>query len=257
MIVKNKKIALSKRLIIAIIGALIVAAVIWLSVSSVNANKSDYNFNIDKAQGIDVSEHNKSLDWKRLRNSQDFAIIRVGYRGYGSGKIMLDKTARYNLKNATKQGIPVGVYFYSQAINEDEAVEEAEFVLRHIKHYDISLPIFIDFEYATNSKGKLDGRLYLSKNSKEDNTKILNAFCSRIDEAGYSYGIYASQNMFNRKIDAKNLDKNSVIWVANYSSKPQLNDIEYTIWQYSQVGQLEGNGSSAIDQNYWYKEKVK
>lgn len=242
-----------------IIGMCICLAIAFIITGFSLTNKTDnqaaelYEFNKKIACGIDVSEHNKKIDFQGLKNEIDFVFIRVGYRGYGNRKIVEDKNAKKNIKLCEKAGIPYGVYFYSQAVTEKEARQEADFTLNMIKHFSPKLPIIIDFEYATNSDGAIDGRLYNSNLSKKEKTKLVNAFCQRVSEKGYIGGVYASSSVFANDLDIKKLDKNTFIWVADYNDSVTYN-IPYTAWQYSKTGKLKQVGSKYVDLNYWYEK---
>lgn len=207
----------------------------------------------DVADGIDISSHNKRVEWDKLCNDIDFAIIRVGYRGYGNGEIKADEKARYNIRHATNNDIPVGVYFYSQAINEDEAIKEAEKSLKMIKTLDVTLPIFIDFEYAYKGD-KLGGRLFDADLSSEDATNIINAFCNRVKKDGYNAGVYASSYMLEQKINVNDLNKDTVIWVADYNDAVTYSG-RFDIWQYTNKGKMKAVHSKYVDKNYWYIRK--
>ncbi|MDE6864071.1 MAG: hypothetical protein K2J41_06790, partial [Eubacterium sp.] len=129
---------------LAVIGIIILAVIISvIAVAASRGSRPDglYQFNQSVANGIDVSEHNGEIDWEKVKETQDFAFIRVGYRGYGNGEIYEDKYAADNLKNANKAKIPVGVYFYTQAVTAEEAEDEADFVYDIIKKYNIDLPV--------------------------------------------------------------------------------------------------------------------
>ena len=202
------------------------------------------------AKGIDVSSHNGDIDWKTVKSEVDFAFIRVGFRGYSEGEINFDKNAKYNLRHANKAGVPVGVYFYSQAVNEKEAEEEAQFVLSKIKSYDISLPVVIDFEYASKG-GKFTGRLYEARLTIKENTALINAFCDKIRKAGYTPGIYASSYIYKSYVKPKQFDKDTFIWVADYNSEVSYGGY-YDIWQYTEKGKCKGVSSSSVDFNRWY-----
>lgn len=248
----NKKAAL-------IIVALIVAAALIIAVTCSANDKQEieyFDFQKDVATGIDVSEHNGEIDWDKVRDSVDFAFIRVGYRGYGSGKNVEDKYAKENLKGAHKSGIPFGVYFYSQAVNEEEARDEAKFVLKKIKHYSPNLPIVIDFEYPTDENGAKIGRLHNAYLSMEENTKIINAFCEEIQESGYASGVYASSSAFAFEIDTDNLNDDIMIWVADYNSQVSYG-VNYKMWQYSRAGSCDGISSKNVDFNYYYSKTQK
>ncbi len=255
MAVKNKpklkKVNMPVYLIIGVIAAGILISVI-VCVFSSSSRQEAYSFGKDVADGIDVSEHNGSIDWEKVSESKDFAFIRVGYRGYGDGEIHEDENAEENLENAEKAGIPVGVYFYSQAVSEKEAKEEADFVYKIIKKYNIALPVIIDFEYPVDSDGNATGRLTEYNNNEKENAKIINAFISRIQSKGYIAGVYASSSIYKSKIDMSKIDDDAFIWVADYNSEVTYN-MDYTVWQYSEKGSCGGVESKYVDLDYWYE----
>lgn len=253
----SKTKVLSPKTLIILISIVTIAAIISVITISSAVSKpikiqNLYTFNKKVAHGIDVSEHNGKIDWKQIKESQDFAFIRVGYRGYGNGKLAEDKYAKENLEGASDVQLPVGVYFYTQAIDEKEARKEADFVYDIIKNYDIELPVIIDFEYPADNDGNAIGRLKQADLSKDENTKIINSFIEQMQKKGYIAGVYASSSFFARHIDTKMLNENSFIWVADYNSRVTF-DVDYTVWQYSQTGKCEGNGSEYVDLNYWYE----
>ena len=240
---------------LAVIGIIILAVII--SVIAVAASKGSrpdglYQFNQSVANGIDVSEHNGEIDWEKVKETQDFAFIRVGYRGYGNGEIYEDKYAADNLKNANKAKIPVGVYFYTQAVTAEEAEDEADFVYDIIKKYNIDLPVMIDFEYPIDSDGNAVGRLVESDNDLNKNAEIINSFVEKLEKKGYTAGVYASSSVLHNKISMKKLKKSAVAWVADYNDKVTY-DVDYTIWQYSETGSVDGVSSKYVDLNYWYE----
>ncbi len=255
----TKKININKdknvNAIIVSIAAVLVLSII-VSIAAISSNKKNqqpiYDFGKKIAQGIDVSEHNKDIDWEKVKSQYDFAFIRVGYRGYSNGEIVEDKNAKDNMKNAQKAGIPFGVYFYSQAVSVKEAKEEAAFVLDMIKKFDVSLPVVIDFEYAADSDGELTGRLFQSNLDSNQNSDIINAFCEKVQDKGHIAGVYAASSVFHGSINTDELSEDTVIWVADYNDKVTYK-VDYTIWQYSKTGTVDGVGSKYVDLNYWYK----
>ena len=228
-------------------------SVMLVASSARSSSKELVKLNKDVAYGIDVSHHNGDIDWKAVKNEVDFAFIRVGYRGYTDGEIHSDTRAKYNLNHATKNNIPIGVYFYSQATNEDEAKEEAEFLLKRIKGYDISLPVVIDFEYPYKD-GKPVGRLNDANLSKREITNIINEFCDEVEDAGYTPAVYASSYIFKYHINMNKLDDDIMIWVADYNKEVTYGG-EYDFWQFSEKGKCEGVSSKYVDTNYWYINK--
>lgn len=257
MALKTKKPSIKtvqpKKLIFAFFAVLIAAVIISaISISKSKPNvQPEYDFGKDVAMGIDVSEHNGDVNWDKVKEDFDFAFIRVGYRGYAKGNIALDETAKQNMKMANKADVPFGVYFYTQAVTEDEAREEAKFLLKEIKHYSVTLPLIIDFEYATDSDGNTAGRLKEAELSPEEKTEIINAFFDEVKDSGYNFGIYASSSMLNNEIDADNLDEKALVWVADYNNSVTYN-VDYTVWQYSKTGKSDAVSSDYVDLNYWY-----
>lgn len=251
--VKNKAgLNIPSAAVLIVIAVAMVISIIVITAPKGRKPDGLYQFNQSVSSGIDVSEHNGSIDWEIVKETQDFAFIRVGYRGYGNGEIVEDKYAAENLKNAQKAGLPVGVYFYSQAVNTDEAEEEAAFVYSIIKKYNIDLPVMIDFEYPIDSDGNAVGRLVKSRLDADTNTKIINAFINKLEKKGYTAGVYASSGVLSKRINLKKLTDSAVIWAADYNDKVTYN-VDYTIWQYSETGTVNGVGSKYVDLNYWYE----
>ena len=212
-----------------------------------------YDFGTDApfVEGVDISEHNGTVDWTTLAKSAKFAFIRVGYRGYNDGALHADKMAKENLKAARKAGVPVGVYFFSQATTEEEAQEEARFVLEAVRFAKVELPLIIDYEYGYNAAGEHAGRLYDANVSKKDTTRLLTAFCDTVTADGYTAGVYANAHFYISKFDAASLPKGTLRWVADYNSAVTYTG-DFDIWQYSKTGKIKGNGSKYIDLNRWY-----
>lgn len=191
--------------------------------------------------GIDVSKWNGSIDWKAVKNSGvSYVIIRCGYRGSSAGSLIEDPKFKANIKGATDAGLKVGVYFFSQAIDEVEAVEEASMVLSLIKNYKISYPVFLDVE---SSGGRADGI------SKATRTAVIKAFCETIQNSGYTAGVYANKSWLTTKIDTSQLSRYK-IWLAQYASAPTYNG-RYEMWQYSSTGKINGI-SGNVDMNLSY-----
>ena len=203
------------------------------------------------AEGIDVSDHNGEIDWQLVEESVDFAFIRAGYRGYGTGEIQKDDRLDENLSGAQAAGLKVGVYFYSQAVTVQEARLEAQFVLEAIEGYAVELPVFIDFEYAHGADGELTGRLYEAQLSSEESAKIINAFCSEIRLSGRHAGVYSSSSMLNLHIKSSALLPDIYIWVADYN-RAVTYLVAYDILQYTKSGSCPGVNSKSVDKNYWF-----
>lgn len=184
-------------------------------------------------RGIDVSSFQGTIDWDKVKASGvDFAMIRVGYRGYGSGAIMLDDYFEANIQGATEAGINVGVYFFSQAISEEEAIEEANFVLEHIKNYDITYPVAYDMELITHDTARTDT---LTGRQITDHTI---AFCDTIKEAGYKTSVYANRRFLVLKLDLSRLTAYDT-WYAAYVSYPDY-PYDFKMWQFTDTGSVDG-----------------
>lgn len=191
--------------------------------------------------GIDVSKWNGSIDWQAVKNSGvSYVIIRCGYRGSSAGSLIEDPKFKANIRGATEAGLKVGVYFFSQAIDEVEAVEEASMVLSLIKDYKISYPVYLDVEA---SGGRADGI------SKSTRTAVIRAFCETIQNSGYTAGVYANKSWLTTKIDTGQLSRYK-IWLAQYASKPTYNG-RYDMWQYTSTGKINGI-SGNVDMNLSY-----
>lgn len=196
--------------------------------------------------GIDVSKWNGKIDWNAVKNSGvSYVIIRCGYRGYGSGALVVDPYFEQNIKGATAAGIKVGVYFFSQAVNKNEAVEEASMVLQLVRGYTISYPIFLDVEYsgAAGNTGRAD------KLDVATRTEIIKAFCETIRNSGYTAGVYANKSWLTSMIDTSQLSKYK-IWLAQYAAAPTYTG-RYDMWQYKSTGRVTGiNGDVDLNLSY-------
>ena len=201
----------------------------------------------DTHKGIDVSEYQKFIDWRTVKNSGiDFAIIRVGYRGYGTGRIVEDRFFANNIQEATKVGMDIGFYFYSQAISVEEAVQEAQFTLQLLSKYNVPIkyPIAIDTERTPNGTGRADVL------SKELRTEVVRAFCNEIQKAGYKTMIYANKDWLLNDLNITDL--NYDVWLAHYTNKTDY-QYPYTIWQYTSTGSVNGIVGN-VDMNIGYKK---
>ena len=170
----------------------------------------------------------------------DFAFVRVGYRGYGNGAIKLDDTFDYNVAQALKNDLSVGVYFYSQATTYEEGVEEAQFVLDNIKAYNINLPVVLDTE------DPMDETARTSALTPEERSKACLGFLETIRAAGYETMIYANLRWIALDLDLSQLYGYD-LWLAQYANEPRL-PYQYKIWQYSAEGVVPGI-SQPVDLN--------
>ena len=197
-------------------------------------------------KGIDVSKHQGKIDWKKVaEDGVEFAFIRGGLRGYGTGEVVADAQFEANIKGAMKNGIAVGVYFFSQAITEEEAREEAAFVLDMVAPYDIELPIVIDVEKVSDSGARMN------QISVEQRTKNTVAFCEAIREKGYTPMVYHNMEMGALMIDLVALEDYDK-WFAYYNPDMYY-PYDYKVWQYSESGKVNGI-SGKVDLNLWLSE---
>ena len=207
-----------------------------------------YNFASDGSlvvgsgtMGIDVSKWNGTIDWNAVKNSGvNYVIIRVGYRGSSQGALIEDPKFKTNIKGATAAGIKVGVYFFTQAVDEVEAVQEASMVLDRISGYKISYPVFLDVEGSGGRGDAIDSAT---------RTAVCKAFCNTIKNAGYTPGIYANKTWLSSKMDAGALSGYK-IWLAQYAKTPTYTG-RYDLWQYRSDGKVSGI-SGKVDLNISY-----
>lgn len=192
--------------------------------------------------GIDVSSFQGNVNYEKVKAAGfDFVIIRCGYRGYGTlGNLKQDKQFENNIKNAKEAGLDVGVYIYSQAINEKEAVEEAEFVLKLLNGRELELPIVYDPESVLDDVARTDDV------TPEQFTKNSVAFCNRIKESGYDVMIYSNMLWEAFQLDLSKL-LDIPIWYADYEMYPQT-CYDFEFWQYSNTGRVPGiDGETDLD----------
>ncbi len=196
-------------------------------------------------KGIDVSSHQGEIDWNSVaQDGVEFAIIRLGYRGYGSeGKLKEDTQFDKNIQGAQAAGIKVGVYFFSQAVNEEELLEEANLVLQKIAPYQLDCPVVYDVE-----KTREDGRM--NQISVEERTNLTLLFCQTIENAGYKPMIYHNTQMGALLIDIAALEAYDK-WYASYSEQ-MFYPYDYKIWQYSDKGRINGIGTN-VDLNICFE----
>lgn len=194
-----------------------------------------------KERGIDVSKFQGTIDWNAVKaDGITFAIIRVGYRGYGSGALVEDSTFRRNIQGATAAGIKVGVYFYSQAVDEAEAVEEASMVLSLVQGYGLPCGVYYDTEKVAGDTGRADTI------SAAQRTACAVAFCETIRNAGYSAGVYSYASWFYNSLNFANISKYR-IWIAQYRDTLDF-AYSYNIWQYTSTGKVKGINAN-VDMN--------
>ena len=200
--------------------------------------------------GIDVSSHQGKINWKKVSNHVEFAMIRAGYRGYTEGTLARDTAFVYNIRHALKYGLKVGVYFFSQALTPEEAAEEAQYLLRLIRKYDVTMNIAYDWEYIENVE---PGSARTEQVTKETVTACAAAFCDTIAAAGYTPAIYCNGMLGYLSYDLSKLPDVEV-WYANYDSVSPDFAYQIRMWQYTDSGTLQGvNGK--VDYNLYFLEQ--
>lgn len=184
-------------------------------------------------KGIDVSRYQEKIEWDKVANDGvEYAFIRLGIRGYTEGDIKKDDTFEYNIKGALNNNIAAGVYFFTQATSEEEAKEEAEFVLDTLAPYHITYPVVIDVEAVSNNNAR-------TKNlTKEERTKYCITFCETIKQAGYTPMIYGNLKTFMLMLDIEQLEEYDK-WFAYYDDEFYF-PYQFKVWQYTDKGSIDG-----------------
>lgn len=198
--------------------------------------------------GIDVSKFQGDIDWKKVKKSGiEFAIIRLGFRGYGDeGNIVLDTKFEENAIDAKKENIYIGIYFFSQAMTENEAIEEARYVLENIKDKNVTYPICFDLEKIKYDTARTDNL------TSEQITNIAIAFCEEIKNSGYTPIIYGNSKTFTTRMQLEKLN-NYQKWYADYLETP-LYPYDFSLWQYTETGKVNGI-SGNVDINIQFIKK--
>ena len=182
---------------------------------------------------IDVSTHNGIIDWQKVRGNIEAAVIRLGYRGYSKGTLAYDSRYKENRAACEQLGIPFSLYFFPCSVTADEAIEEADFIIRECLGMNFVLPVFLDSEIAETKFGS--GRA--DNLSRADRTRFLKIICNRLQAAGIPAGIYASKSWFTYQLDLSQLPFS--IWVAQWGSNLTFTG-DYVLWQYTSSGSVPG-----------------
>lgn len=191
--------------------------------------------------GIDVSDHQKAIDWEAVANDGiEFAIIRVGNRGYTEDGLFLDEQFEANLMGAENAGLKCGVYFFSQAISEAEALEEASFVIEALAGRSLEYPVVYDHEPVSDANGRANNL------TSDQLTKNTQAFCEAIEQAGYRTMIYGNKKDIGR-IQPSVREKHD-IWFAEYDASIPSGQFDFIMWQYSSNGEVAGI-TTRVDMN--------
>ena len=192
--------------------------------------------------GVDVSEHQEEIDWERVRaDGVSFAILRIGFRGNTVGGLNVDESFATNYVNARNAGLSVGVYFFSQAISEAEAKEEAAYVLRLLDGIPLDLPVFFDWEEA------VDGRTAGKASSDVGAWSLV--FCKAIDAGGYDAGVYFNQQYGYSIMHLENLT-DYAFWIAEYQDNQSF-AFQADYWQFTGQGHVDGI-DMVVDMNLMY-----
>lgn len=191
--------------------------------------------------GVDISKYQDYVDFNKLKKAGvDFCMIRVGARGYGTGQLILDEKFQDNIKRATDAGLDIGVYFFSQAITQDEVMEEANMVLEYIADYNVTYPVAFDMEYIENDTARVE------QLSKKEKTEIAKTFMDTVKTAGYTPILYGKKEWLIKKLDLTQLEDYD-IWLSQYEDIPDY-PYEFTMWQYTNQGTVDGI-SGKVDLN--------
>ena len=207
------------------------------------------NSKVNSLLGVDVSVHQGDIDWEQVKEAGiNFAIVRLGYRGYGTGEYELDEKYKDNIIGAREAGVNVGVYFFSQAITAKEAVEEAELVIKSIKDLDVNYPVVFDWELIGEDTARTDNI------SVDVLTDCCVAFCETIKNAGYTPMIYQNKRTSLFKLDLNRLNDYE-FWLAEYNDEPSYY-YDFDMWQYTSSGSVPGI-KGRVDMNICFKDYSK
>lgn len=199
----------------------------------INGIRYYYAAGCEGIAGVDVSSYQNEIDWKAVEKAGiDFAIVRVGYRGWSSGNLDVDDYFHANVKGALEAGLDVGVYFFSQALTVEEAVEEAQYTLDLIKEYDIQGPVVFDWEEVEAEDARTNEMNMLLL------TSCAEAFCREIENAGYNAGVYFNQQYGYHQLNLSSLDSFD-FWLAEYNDTPTF-EYDFQMWQYTNEGKVPG-----------------
>jgi GH25 family lysozyme M1 (1,4-beta-N-acetylmuramidase) len=183
--------------------------------------------------GVDISKYQDYVDFNKLKKAGiNFVMIRVGARGYGSGQLVLDDYFADNIKRASDAGLQIGVYFSSQAVTEDEALEEADMVLQAIADYKVEYPVAFDMEFVVGDDARIDNL------SRTEKTSIAKAFLDKIAAAGYNPMIYGNKEWLIKEIDLSKLTEYDV-WLSQMEDIPDY-PYKFTMWQYKDDASIDG-----------------
>lgn len=189
--------------------------------------------------GVNVSWKMGDIDWQAVAGSGvDFALIRVGHRESGKGRIMLDPKFEENMQGAADAGLPVGVYFYSKAVTDAEADEEAAFVIEQIRMYRVTCPIAIYWEYDRKDNGEVDEKSRTVRCNGDQVTGFLQTFCKKIKSIGFDPAFYCTKDMGYNTLDLSRLSEYDM-WYTEQQAAPSFY-YDYEMWQYTKDAEVPG-----------------
>ena len=226
---------------------------IWIPVLE---NVPAFSKNIDQLKSrngrkfyVEDSVHQDNIDWAKVKESGiDFAMVRLGYRGYGTGEAQLDENYAENIQGARDAGLDAGVYFFSQAITAEEAVEEANLVIESLDGLDVNYPVVYDWEIIYDDTARTDNI------SVDVLTDCCVAFCETIKNAGYTPMIYQNKRTSIFKLDLNRLNDYD-FWLAEYNTEPTYY-YDFDMWQYTSTGRVPGIEGD-VDLNISFKDYSK
>lgn len=203
------------------------------------------NGEVTSHKGIDVSKYQGEIAWDKVRaDGVEYAFVRLGFRGYESGEILLDEYYEDNMRGAGAAGVKAGVYFFTQAVTVEEAKEEAAFVIENLADFDVPYPVVFDVEMITGGSGRAN------KLTQQERTDITIAFCEAVKAAGYTPMIYGNVKCFTKMLDMTRLEGYEK-WYAFYDDYMYL-PYDVSIWQYTEKGKVDGI-KGGVDMNIAYK----
>ena len=201
-----------------------------------------------RRNAIDVSIFQYDIDWKKVKaDGIDYAIIRIGGRYYGGGGLYPDDYFEKNYKEARAAGVKVGIYFYSQAKDEEEAREEVDYFMDILDGRDLDMPVYMDYECPSGSR--------ISKIDKTQGTKNVIAFCKAVESYGYEAGFYSYPAFINKYVNPSQISGTYAVWVAHYHKYCSY-AYDYDMWQYTSGGKVNGI-SGRVDMNFYYDKNTK
>ena len=196
--------------------------------------------NLSIRDGVDISRYQGDVDFNKVQESGiDFVMLRAGLRGSAEGQILKDDYFEQNLKAASKAGLDIGVYFDSSAVNEDEAIEEADFMIDLIKNYEITYPIALKLVSSESEDARTVSL------SREEYSKIARAFCKEVESKGYTSMIFGNLTSFTELLE-KDILENYNIWIV-FTGERQYYPYKFRMWEYTKIGSVDGiNGGANL-----------